>query len=76
MSETPTMAEQTKTLKVTQVKSTIGFNKNQFAVLQSLGLRRIRHTVTIADTPETRGHAAQGAAPRDGGRGLKARARG
>ena len=55
MSETPTMAEQTKTLKVTQVKSTIGFNKNQFAVLQSLGLRRIRHTVTIADTPETRG---------------------
>ena len=55
MSETPTITEQTKTLKVTQVKSTIGFNKNQFAVLQSLGLRRIRHTVTIADTPETRG---------------------
>ena len=49
------MAEQKKTLKVTQLKSTIGFNRNQFAVLQSLGLRRIRHTVTVADTPATRG---------------------
>ena len=55
VSGTTTMADQKKTLKVTLVKSTIGFNKNQFAVLQSLGLRRIRHTVTVADTPETRG---------------------
>ena len=49
------MADQKKTLKVTLVKSTIGFNRNQGAVVQSLGLRRIRHTVTVADTPETRG---------------------
>jgi large subunit ribosomal protein L30 len=49
------MAEQRKTLKVTLVKSTIGFNKSQGLVVQSLGLRKIRHTVTVADTPETRG---------------------
>ena len=49
-------AKQTsKTLKVTLVKSPIGFNKNQGAVVQSMGLRRIRHTVELADTAETRG---------------------
>jgi large subunit ribosomal protein L30 len=49
------MTDEKKTLKVTLVKSTIGFNRNQAAVVQGLGLRRIRHTVTMADTPETRG---------------------
>jgi large subunit ribosomal protein L30 len=42
-------------LKVTQLKSTIGFNKNQAVVLKSLGLRRIRHTVEVTDTPANRG---------------------
>ena len=55
MSGATTMADEKKTLKVTLVKSTIGFNKSQSLVVQSLGLRRIRHTVTVADTPETRG---------------------
>jgi large subunit ribosomal protein L30 len=55
MSETTTMADQKKTLKVTLVRSPIGFNRNQGIVVQSLGLRRIRHTVTVPDTPETRG---------------------
>jgi large subunit ribosomal protein L30 len=45
----------TKTLRVTQVKSTIGFNKNQADVVRGLGLRRIRHTVEVPDTPEMRG---------------------
>ncbi|MGE3273490.1 MAG: 50S ribosomal protein L30 [Vicinamibacterales bacterium] len=49
------MAEQGKTLKVTLVRSPIGFKHNQAAVVQSLGLRRIRHTVELRDTPETRG---------------------
>jgi large subunit ribosomal protein L30 len=49
------MADQKKMLKVTLVKSTIGFNKSQGLVVQSLGLRRIRHTVTVPDTPKTRG---------------------
>jgi large subunit ribosomal protein L30 len=44
-----------KTLKVTQVRSTIGYNKKQRDVVRSLGLRRIRHTVEVPDTPEVRG---------------------
>jgi large subunit ribosomal protein L30 len=42
-------------LKVTQLKSTIGFNKSQAVVLKSLGLRRIRHTIEVNDTPANRG---------------------
>ncbi len=42
-------------LKVTQVRSTIGFNKKQRDVVRSLGLRRIRHTIEVPDTPEFRG---------------------
>jgi len=49
------MSEQGKSLKITLVRSPIGFNKSQAAVVQSLGLRRIRHTVSLRDTPETRG---------------------
>ena len=37
------------------IKSPIGFNKNQAAVVQGIGLRKINHAVTLADTPETRG---------------------
>ncbi len=44
-----------KTLKVTQVRSTIGFDKKQGEVVRGLGLRRIRHTVEVKDTPEIRG---------------------
>jgi large subunit ribosomal protein L30 len=44
-----------KTLKVTLLKSTIGFDRKQEAVVKGLGLRRIRHTIELADTPETRG---------------------
>ena len=43
------------TVKVTLVKSPIGFKNNQATVVRSLGLRRIRHTVELKDTPETRG---------------------
>jgi len=44
-----------KKLKVTLMKSPIGFNEKQGRVVQSLGLRRIRHSIEVADTPETRG---------------------
>jgi large subunit ribosomal protein L30 len=44
-----------KKLKVTQVRSTIGFNKKQKDIVRSLGLRRIRHTIEVPDTPEVRG---------------------
>jgi large subunit ribosomal protein L30 len=44
-----------KTLTVTQIRSGIGFDKKQSLALMGLGLRRIRHTVKIVDTPSTRG---------------------
>jgi large subunit ribosomal protein L30 len=44
-----------KRIKVTLVKSTIGFNRTQAETVTGLGLRRINHTVELADTPETRG---------------------
>ena len=42
-------------LKITQVRSTIGFDRKQRDVIRSLGLRRIRHTIEVPDTPEVRG---------------------
>jgi large subunit ribosomal protein L30 len=42
-------------LRITLVKSTIGFDRKQAEVVRGLGLRRIRHSVTLADTPEVRG---------------------
>jgi large subunit ribosomal protein L30 len=49
------MAKQAKTVKVTLVRSPIGFDKTQAKTVEGMGLRRIRHTVTLVDTPETRG---------------------
>jgi large subunit ribosomal protein L30 len=49
------MAKTTKTVKVALVRSPIGFNRTQGKTVEGMGLRRIRHTVTLADTPETRG---------------------
>lgn len=45
----------TKRLTVTLVRSPIGFNRTQGKTVQGMGLRRIRHTVELPDTPETRG---------------------
>ena len=44
-----------KRIKVTLVKSTIGFNRTQDETVIGLGLRRINHSVELPDTPETRG---------------------
>jgi large subunit ribosomal protein L30 len=44
-----------KRLKITLVKSTIGFNRTQDETVTGLGLRRLNHTVELADTAETRG---------------------
>jgi large subunit ribosomal protein L30 len=44
-----------KRLTVTLVRSTIGFNETQAKTVEGMGLRRIRHTVELPDTPETRG---------------------
>ncbi len=47
------MAE--KKVKVTQVRSTIGALEKHRQCLRGLGLRRIRHTVEVVDTPAVRG---------------------
>lgn len=44
-----------KTLKVTLIKSMFGQLKSHRATVRGLGLRRIRDTATVADTPEIRG---------------------
>jgi len=48
-------AQSTKRIKITQLRSTIGFDRKQGLAMRGLGLRRIRHTVEVQDTPETRG---------------------
>jgi large subunit ribosomal protein L30 len=50
-----TPAAGAKRVKITLVKSTIGFGKKQAAVVEGLGLRRINHTIEVADTPSIRG---------------------
>jgi large subunit ribosomal protein L30 len=43
------------TVTVTLLKSPVGFDRKQATVVKGLGLRRIRHTVTLKDTPAIRG---------------------
>ncbi|OTA17772.1 50S ribosomal protein L30 [Xenorhabdus vietnamensis] len=44
-----------KTIKITQVRSSIGRLPKHKATLTGLGLRRIGHTVEREDTPAVRG---------------------
>ncbi len=55
MANERTDSKKSGTVKVTLVKSPIGFDGRQATVVMSMGLRRIRHTVELRDTPETRG---------------------
>ncbi|OFW14956.1 MAG: 50S ribosomal protein L30 [Acidobacteria bacterium RIFCSPLOWO2_12_FULL_67_14] len=55
MAKKTAKAQTAKTLKVTLVRSTIGFNETQAKTVEGMGLRRIRHTVELPDTPATRG---------------------
>lgn len=43
------------TLRVTLVKSPIGFTKDQKATVRALGLRRMHQTIEHRDTPALRG---------------------
>ena len=45
----------TRMVKITLVKSPIGFDRTQGTTVQGMGLRRIGHTVELVDTPATRG---------------------
>ena len=42
-------------LKITQIKSRIGANKEQKSTLLSLGLRKISQVIEVEDTPSIRG---------------------
>jgi large subunit ribosomal protein L30 len=42
-------------VKITLVKSPIGFDRTQAATVQGMGLRRIGHSVELIDSPATRG---------------------
>ena len=44
-----------KTVRITQIKSSIGRLPNHKATLRGLGLRKINHTVELEDTPCVRG---------------------
>ena len=44
-----------KRVKITLVKSTIGFNKTQAKTVEGMGLRRIGHSVELPDNDATRG---------------------
>ena len=44
-----------KKLRVTLVRSVHGRIKNHQACVRGLGLRRMHHSVEVADTPENRG---------------------
>jgi large subunit ribosomal protein L30 len=44
-----------KTLRITWVRSSIGYTKDQKATVKALGLRRLHQTVEHKDTPALRG---------------------
>jgi large subunit ribosomal protein L30 len=47
--------EAAKRVKVTLVRSVIGFNRTQAKTVEGMGLRRINHSVELPDTAATRG---------------------
>ena len=49
------MAENSKLLMVTQIKSPIGRRKDQRATLVGLGLNKLHRTRSLEDTPAVRG---------------------
>jgi len=44
-----------KTLKIKMVKSVITRPEKQRKIMRGLGLKKLNSTVTLVDTPETRG---------------------
>ncbi|MPZ20076.1 MAG: 50S ribosomal protein L30 [Luteitalea sp.] len=46
-------------LRITLIRSTIGYDRKQATVVRGLGLRRIGHTVVVKDDPSRRGMIAK-----------------
>ena len=53
------MSEKKKTIRIRQVRSSIGTKPNHRETLRGLGLRRIRHEVERVDSPAVRGMVAR-----------------
>lgn len=51
----PNTSADVKRVRVTQVRSIIGYDKKQGEIVRGLGLRRIGHTVDVLDHPAMRG---------------------
>ena len=49
------MTAEGKRVRVTQVRSQIGFDRRQRATLRGLGISRMHQTVELEDTPQVRG---------------------
>ena len=49
------MMSKEKIIKITQIKSPIGYKQKAKATLKALGLRKINHTVEHVDSPVLRG---------------------
>lgn len=48
-------ADNAKTIRITWIRSAIGFPKDQKATIEALGLRRLHQTVEHPDNPAVRG---------------------
>ncbi len=46
---------QEKQIKVTLVRSPIGYNKNQAKITEALGLKKLNHSVILPDNASVRG---------------------
>ena len=51
--------ESTKKLRITYVRSSIGYSVRHKATIRTLGLRKLNQTVIHADTPVVRGMLAK-----------------
>lgn len=49
---------QKKQIKVTLVKSPIGYNRNQAKITEALGLTKLNHSVVLPDNASVRGSIA------------------
>ncbi len=47
--------KQEKTIKVTLIKSPIGFNKEQAKIVEALGFKKLNQTRTLPDNASVRG---------------------
>jgi large subunit ribosomal protein L30 len=44
-----------KELKITQIKSVIGYDRKQRSTIETLGIKKLNQSVVCKDTPQTRG---------------------